>query len=32
MTSYCIMIGVNLVSWKSKKHALMAKSSVEAEY
>lgn len=29
---YCVYIGGNLVSWKSKKQDIMSKSSAEAEY
>ncbi|GKD04394.1 putative RNA-directed DNA polymerase [Tanacetum coccineum] len=32
VTGYCVFVNGSLVSWKSKRHATLSKSSAEAEY
>ena len=31
-SSYCTFVGGNLVTWQSKKHNVVARSSAEAEF
>lgn len=31
-TSYCTFLGQNLVTWRSKKHNVVARSNVEIEF
>ena len=32
MSGFCAFIGGNLVTWRSKKQSIVARSSAEAEY
>ena len=31
-SSYCVFVGGNLVSWKTKKQGVVSRSSVKSEY
>jgi hypothetical protein len=31
-SGYCIFLGGNLISWKSKQHSVVARSTTEAEF